>query len=59
MSGERASGVVGPDGRVHETEGLYVLDSSVFPSNLGVNPQHTIAALAWLIASRIAERKRV
>ena len=30
--------------------GLWVADSSIFPTNLGVNPQHTIAAVAWLVA---------
>ena len=35
------------------TRGLYVVDSSVFPTNLGVNPQHTIMALATLLAERL------
>jgi choline dehydrogenase-like flavoprotein len=46
--------VVGPDFQVHGTEGLYVVDSSVFPTNLGVNPQHTIMAMSRLAAARIA-----
>ena len=33
-------------GRVHGVEGLIVADASVIPTNLGVNPQHTIMALA-------------
>jgi choline dehydrogenase-like flavoprotein len=33
-------------GRVRGYEGLYVVDASVIPTNLGVNPQHTIMALA-------------
>lgn len=32
------------------------LDSSVFPTNLGVNPQHSIMAMSHLAAERIAER---
>lgn len=47
-------GVVGPDLQVHGLPGLYVLDSSVFPSNIGVNPQHTISAVSWLAAERLA-----
>ncbi len=37
-------------GRVHGYEGLVVADASVIPSNLGVNPQHTIMALAMMFA---------
>ncbi len=33
-------------GRVHGVQGLVVADSSLFPTNLGVNPQHTIMAVA-------------
>ncbi|MGA7118973.1 MAG: GMC family oxidoreductase [Polyangiaceae bacterium] len=47
--------VVGPDFQTHEAAGLYVLDSSVFPSNLGVNPQHSIMAMSRLAAERIAD----
>jgi choline dehydrogenase-like flavoprotein len=49
-------GVVGSDAQSHELPGLYVADSSIFPSNLGVNPQHSICAFSWRIAERIAER---
>jgi choline dehydrogenase-like flavoprotein len=54
MSPTPAGGVVGTDFRVHGTENLYVIDSSVFPTNLGVNPQLTIMALARIAAHRIA-----
>jgi choline dehydrogenase-like flavoprotein len=47
-------GVVGPDFQSHEVRGLYVVDSSVFPTNLGVNPQHSIMAMSRLAATRIA-----
>ena len=45
--------VVRPDFRHHTTEGLYVADSSVFPSNTGVNPQTSILALATLCGRAI------
>lgn len=51
-----ASSVVSPTLEVWDLPGLHVLDASVFPTNLGVNPQHTIAALAWLAAERLADR---
>ncbi len=53
MSPRPDAGVVGPDFRVHGTENLYVVDSSVFPTNLGVNPQLAIMALARIAAGRI------
>jgi len=53
MSVEPAAGVVDRDFRVHGTENLYVVDSSVFPTNLGVNPQLAIMALARLAAERL------
>ena len=53
MSVTPAGGVVGPDFRVHGTDNLFVVDSSVFPTNLGVNPQLSIMALARLAAERL------
>lgn len=53
MAGSSFSSVVGPDFQAHDLPGLFVLDSSVFPTNLGVNPQHSISALAWLASERM------
>jgi choline dehydrogenase-like flavoprotein len=55
MSLRACDGVVRPDFGVHGTRGLYVLDSSVFPTNTGVNPQHLIMGSAWLAAERLSE----
>ncbi len=54
MSADDRSGVVGFDGAVHGTRGLWVLDASALPTNLGVNPQHTIMALSMLLTERLA-----
>jgi len=54
MGSDPATSVVGPDFRVHGQRGLYVADSSIFPTNTGVNPQTSIMALAALCAHRIA-----
>ncbi len=54
MGADARTGVVGFDGAVHGARGLWVLDASALPTNLGVNPQHTIMALAMLLAERIA-----
>ena len=45
------------DLRHHRIENLYVIDGSVFPTSLGVNPQESIYGLARLMASRLAARK--
>src|SRR5690606_29518659 len=46
MGSDPASSVVGPRFEHHRVAGLYVADSSVFPGNLGVNPQVPIMSLA-------------
>jgi choline dehydrogenase-like flavoprotein len=56
MSVRPSDGVVGTDFAVHGTQGCYVIDSSIFPTNLGVNPQHTIMAIAMHAAQQIAAR---
>jgi choline dehydrogenase-like flavoprotein len=53
MGHDDREGVVGWDGAVHGTSRVWVVDASVFPGNLGVNPQHTIMALATLLAERM------
>ena len=46
-------GVVDGNGKVHGVQGLYVMDGSIFPTALGVNPQVTIMALAANLAGRL------
>jgi choline dehydrogenase-like flavoprotein len=53
MGHDPRTSVVRPDFRHHHTDGLYVADSSVFPSNTGVNPQTSILALATLCGQRV------
>ena len=52
MGVDPASSVVGPDFVHHAVAGLRVADSSVFPTNIGVNPQIAIMAVATLCARR-------
>ena len=56
MGPDPATSVVDGDLQVHGVDGLYVVDSSVFPTNLGVNPQHSIMALCRLATMRLADR---
>ncbi len=58
MGPDPKTSVTGPDFQVHDTRGVYVLDSSIFPTHLGVNPQHTIMAIAMAGAKRIAAGSR-
>ncbi|MBA2662460.1 MAG: GMC family oxidoreductase [Bradymonadaceae bacterium] len=41
------------DGRTHDVEGLYITDSSLFPTALGANPQITIMAQSLALARNI------
>jgi choline dehydrogenase-like flavoprotein len=55
MGLDPSTSVVGQDHRVHDTEGLYVVDGAAVPTALGVNPQITIMAMATRAAEKIAE----
>jgi len=48
--------VVDENHKVWDTENLYIVDGSVVPSSIGVNPQITIMALATRAAEKVAER---
>jgi len=60
MGDDPASSVVrSSDLRHHTLANLHVVDGSVFPTSLGVNPQESIYGLAHLMSSRfIADWKR-
>jgi choline dehydrogenase-like flavoprotein len=45
--------VCDPNGHVHGYQGLVVADASTIPTTLGINPQHTIMALARVKAERL------
>lgn len=54
MADDPAHGVVNDRGKVYGYPGLMVMDGSVIPRALGLNPSRTIAALAERAAARIA-----
>jgi choline dehydrogenase-like flavoprotein len=53
MSDDPDVGVVDTRFAVHGTRGLFVCDASVFPDSIGVNPMHTVLALAHQGAPKI------
>ncbi len=53
MGSDPARAVTDRRGRVYGYQGLVVADASVIPTNLGVNPQHTIMALARVFAEEL------
>jgi choline dehydrogenase-like flavoprotein len=56
MGKDPVSAVVDADGRAFDMEELYVVDGSVLPTSLGVNPQLSIMSIATRLAWRMRER---
>lgn len=53
-----ACSVVSTDHEVHGYPGLFVVDGSAVPANVGVNPSLTITAMAERAMARLAESER-
>jgi gluconate 2-dehydrogenase alpha chain len=59
FDGEDLAGAVVDAGlHVHDTPGLYVFGTAVFPSCHGINPTLTIWAVCYRAAEALAERLR-
>lgn len=50
--------VTSPEGQVLGFDNLYVMDAAVFPGSVGVNPSHTIAAVAERNIAAFIQRHR-
>jgi len=57
MGTRAAEGVVDPGGAVFGYPGLHVLDGAILPAAVGVNPSHTIAAVAERCVEEIIRRR--
>ncbi|HMU79705.1 MAG TPA: GMC family oxidoreductase [Microthrixaceae bacterium] len=55
MSARREDGVVDPTHRCWDVPNLFVVDGSVLPTALGVNPSETVYALARRAARFVGE----
>jgi cholesterol oxidase len=56
MGSDANSGVIDENFEMFNYPSLYVIDGSVVPSNLGVNPSLTITALAEYAMSRVPSK---
>jgi len=56
--GDPRHSVVSPRLETHAVRGLYVMDASALPTNLGVNPQHSIMAIVRRAAEQLANAER-
>ena len=56
MGNDSLHSAVDCSGALYGHEGLYVMDGSVFPDVLGVNPQVTIMSMSMMLANSLAER---
>ena len=57
MGRDNTKGVTDKYHRVFGYENMYVIDSSMIPANLGVNPSLTITAMAERAINYIPEKK--
>jgi choline dehydrogenase-like flavoprotein len=55
LGGDPKRDVVDSGGRSWDVEGLYIADSSILPTSLGVNPCYTVYALARYIAHKMVD----
>ena len=58
MGSDPDRSAVNPDGELWDTPGLFLCDTSIFPTSVGVPPQVTTMALAATVADRAADRLR-
>ncbi|WP_202638893.1 GMC family oxidoreductase [Bailinhaonella thermotolerans] len=57
MGTDPRTSVAGPDGELHDVPGVWIGDTSAFPTPSGANPMLTCMALAHRTAERIGGRK--
>jgi choline dehydrogenase-like flavoprotein len=57
MGSSPENSVVSREFRVWGTEGLYVVDGSVFPTSIGANPMQSIYTFAKIFADRMAAKR--
>ena len=58
MGTDPRTSVADPDGQLHDVPGVWIGDTSAFPTAVGSNPMVTVMALAHRTADRILDRQR-
>lgn len=53
MGTDISNSVIKPNGETHGLKDLYISDSSIFPTSLGVNPQYTTMAMSTILGRGI------
>jgi choline dehydrogenase-like flavoprotein len=53
MAASPALGAAKPSGEMWEVPGLFVADTSTFPTASGVNPMYTCASIAYLVSQQV------
>lgn len=53
MGTDISNSVIAADGQTHGLKDLYIADSSIFPTSLGVNPQYTTMAMSTILGRGI------
>lgn len=59
MGTDPTQAVVDPDGRSFDVPNLYIMDNSIFPSALSVNPALTLMALSLRVADRFLQQAQL
>ena len=57
MGADPTQSVVGPWGETHDVKRLFVVDASLFPTSILVNPQESVYAISTYIADHILQTK--
>ncbi len=58
MAESPEKGVIDHNGKIHGYDNLYVMDGSVIPANLGVNPSLTITAVAEYLMEKFPAKNK-
>ena len=59
MAATPNKGAVDPNGEAWECDGLFVMDSSIFPTAIGVHPIITVMVMARMLALRLSRRLKM